>query len=290
VLVPGPAALAVLTWVVVLLASRIVSLSSLAAATILVLARLASTTAPFASDNLPVTLYLLIGTGFVVLKHRANVKRLLAGTESRIGDFPMRDTILRGLHLLALGLWFGGAAFFNFGAAPTIFESFKEVVNESPSYRTANETILDKSKSSDENDLKRRRESLASALAGSAVGPVFPIYFAMQAVCAMVAILTARAWAASGGVHRWRVVVLWAALVAVSAGWFVSGWVSQLRVDRFSGNTEVAAAAKEAFRNWHFVSLFLSMVTVCLAGVALALAAKLPDAGSRGAAADVSPG
>src|SRR5436305_2367646 len=53
VLVPGPAALAVLTWVVVLLASRIVSLASLAAVTILVVARLIGTPAAFAAENLP---------------------------------------------------------------------------------------------------------------------------------------------------------------------------------------------------------------------------------------------
>src|SRR5262245_50554081 len=117
VLVPGPAALAVLTWVVVLFVSRIVSLASLAAVTILVLARLVITPAAFQPENLPVTLYLLVGTGFVFLKHRANVRRLGAGTENRIGDFAMRDTVVRGSHVLALGLWFGGAAFFNFGTA-----------------------------------------------------------------------------------------------------------------------------------------------------------------------------
>ena len=47
----------------------------------------------------------------MILKHRANIRRLLDGTENRIGDFPMRETVVRGLHLLSLGLWFGGAAF-----------------------------------------------------------------------------------------------------------------------------------------------------------------------------------
>src|SRR5262245_52582719 len=117
VLVPGPAALAVLTWVVVLFVSRIVSLASMAAVTMLVIARLVITPAAFQPENLPVTLYLLVGTGFVFLKHRANVRRLGAGTENRIGDFAMRDTVVRGSHVLALGLWFGGAAFFNFGTA-----------------------------------------------------------------------------------------------------------------------------------------------------------------------------
>src|SRR5262245_15099005 len=176
VLAAVPAALAILTWAVVLFASRIVSLASIAAVTILVIARLVGTPACFASENLPITLYLLIGTGFVIIKHRANVRRLLSGTENRIGDFPMRDTVVRGLHVLALGLWFGGAAFFNFGTATAIFASFERVVNDGPSDRTANVEIIPASAPPE------KKKDLANALAGSAVGPVFPRYFAMQAV------------------------------------------------------------------------------------------------------------
>ena len=88
------------------------------------------------------TAFCLVGAALVVVKHRANIRRLLAGTENRIGDGPMRQTLLRGLHVLALGFWFGGAAFFNFVAAPTIFDSFKQVVNDGPSDRTANQTII----------------------------------------------------------------------------------------------------------------------------------------------------
>jgi hypothetical protein len=239
------------------------------------LGRLVSTPAPFAPDHLPVTLYLVIGTGFVVLKHRANVKRLLAGTESRIGDFTMRDTILRGLHVLALGLWFGGAAFFNFGAATAIFASFKEVVNAGPSDRTAGEAIIPADASPE------RKAALASALAGSAVGPVFPRYFAMQAVCGVVALATALGWWRLGGVHKWRVIVIALAAATVAAGWPISEEVSRLRLERFSPDSSAAAAAKTAFASWHLVSLFLSFVTVCLSGIALALAAKLPAPAGR---------
>ena len=220
-LAPGPALVAILMWVVVLFASRIVSLASLAAGTILVLARLFGTPAPFASESLPITLYLVIGTGFVVLKHRANIKRLLTGTESRIGDFAMRDTILRGLHVLALGLWFGGAAFFNFGTAVPIFDSFKEVVANSPSDRTAGVQIVPEG-TSDE-----KKKELASALAGSAVGPVFPRYFAMQTVCGVIALVTALSWWKLGGVHRWRGIIVTAALVTVAIGWPISDEVSR---------------------------------------------------------------
>ena len=270
VLVPAAAALAITTWVVVLFASRLVSLSSLAAVTVLVAAHLVISPAPLAEAAVPVTLYLVAGTLLVFVKHRANAKRLLAGSENAIGDFPMRQPFLRSLHVLALGLWFGGAAFFNFGTALPIFASFKEVVNAGPSDRTAYQTII--SPGADQKE----KDALASALAGSAVGPVFPRYFAMQAVCGVVALLTALSWWKAGRVHRWRVIVLAFALATVAAGWPISNEVSRLRLERFSPDAAVAAAAKAAFGPWHLVSLALSVVTVCAAGVALAFAGSLP--------------
>jgi hypothetical protein len=292
VLAAVPAALAIFTWAVVLFATRIVSLASIAAVTILVTARLLGTPACFASENLPITLYLLIGTGFVIVKHRANVRRLLSGSENRIGDFPMRDTVVRGLHVLALGLWFGGAAFFNFAAAPAIFASFERVVEDGPSDRTANQKIFDPGDAKGEKEVQARKKDLAKALAGSAVGPVFPRYFAMQAACGVIALITALSWWRLGGVHRLRVLVVTLAVLTVAVGWPISEEVSRLRPLRFSSDTSVAGAATTAFGEWHVVSLFLSFVTVCLAGVALALAAKLPNQPvcSPGRATDVSQG
>jgi acyl phosphate:glycerol-3-phosphate acyltransferase len=271
VLVPGPAALAVLAWLVLLFASRIVSLASLTAVTVLVLAWLLGSSDAFAPEALPITLYLIVGTGFVVLKHHANVKRLLAGTETRIGEFTMRETVVRGLHVLALGLWFGGAAFFNFVTAPSIFASFKEVVDAGKSDRTANQTIIPP-------DAKpEQRKALASALAGAAVGPVFPWYFAMQAVCGAIALVTAFSWWRLGRVHHMRVIVVAAALTTVVIGWPISDEVTQLRLLRLNEDSAVADAANQAFGKWHLVSLLLSFVTVVLSGTALALAGKLPE-------------
>ncbi|HVL15592.1 MAG TPA: glycerol-3-phosphate 1-O-acyltransferase PlsY [Gemmata sp.] len=271
VLAPGPAALAVLFWVAVLLASRTVSLASLAAVAVLVAARLLGTPAPFSPDALPVTLYLVAGATLVFLKHHSNVRRLVAGTESQsLGDGPRRRAWLGGVHVVALGLWFGGAAFFNFAAAPAIFESFKQVVAAGPSDRTAGETIIPA------DAPEERKAALASALAGSAVGPVFPRYFGMQAVCGLVALVTALAWWKCGKVHRVRVILIALGVLTVAAGWPVSNAVSELRLLRFDADAGVAAAAKAAFAPWHFASLGLSFVTVGLAGAALALAAWLP--------------
>jgi acyl-phosphate glycerol 3-phosphate acyltransferase len=263
VLVPGPAALAVLFWVVVLLASRTVSVASLAAVTVLVAARFATTLRPFSAEALPVTLYLVLGTVLVVIKHRSNVRRVMTGTESRsMSDGPRRRRGLRAVHLLALGLWFGGAAFFNFGTAIPIFESFKQVVNESPSDRTANIDIVPPDAD---------KEALANALAGAAVGPVFPRYFGMQAVCGLVALVTALSWWKLGGVHRLRVYLIAAGLLLVLVGIPISNEVSELRLQRYVGEDASRAAAKAAFGPWHLVSLLLSMVTIVLAGLALAL-------------------
>lgn len=274
VLVPGPAVLAALGWAVAALATRFVSLASVAAVTVLVLARIAGTPDPFGPGRWVVTAFCVVGAALVLVKHRANIRRLLAGTENRVGDGPMRQTLLRGLHVLALGLWFGGAAFFNFVSAPTIFDSFKRVVNDGPSDRTARQTIIP---ADAEQPTKDR---LASALAGSAVGPIFPKYFLMQALCGGAALATALTWFRAGlgrSVHRWRVYLIGTAVVLVVVSWPISEYVSQLRVERFHPDPAAAEAARTAFGPWHLVSLFLSFITTCLAGVALAMAANIND-------------
>jgi hypothetical protein len=273
VLVPGPAVVAVLTWAVVALTTRYVSLASVAAAAALVVARLLWTADPLGSDGWVVTAFCLVGSALVIVKHRGNIRRLLAGTENRVGDGPMRQTLLRGLHLLALGLWFGGAAFFNFVSAPSIFDSFKRVVNDGPSDRTAHQTIIAP------DAPQPTRDTLASALAGSAVGPIFPKYFLMQAICGGIALLTALIWLRSEpgrSVHRWRVYLIGLAALLVAVGWPISEYVSQLRIERFHPDPSVAVAARAAFGPWHLVSLLLSLVTTSLAGAGLALAARLP--------------
>jgi hypothetical protein len=271
VLVPGPAALAFLFWVAILFASRTVSLASFAAVAVLVTAHLLGSPTPFSADAMPITLYLIAAAAMVVIKHWKNIERLLRGTENQIREFSMRQVILRGLHVLALGMWFGGAGFFNFLAAPPIFASFKQVVNAGPSDRTAQETIIPADAS------QERKDALASALAGSAVGPVFPRYFAMQAVCGLLALVTALGWwNAEGKVHRWRMYVIAIAVLTVAIGWPISNYVSELRLLRFVQDPAIAAAAKTDFVSWHLASLFLSFVTVCLAGVALAMASRLP--------------
>src|ERR1700722_17232236 len=253
VLVPGPAILAVLFWIATLFASRTVSLASLVAVTVLVLSHLLGALNPFSDEPFPIAIYLIAGTVMVFVKHRSNIKRLLQGTENQFGDFAMRQTILRALHILALGFWFGGAGFFNFLAAPAIFASFKQVVHAGPSDRTAQETIISADAKSE------RKDALSSALAGSAVGLVFPRYFAMQAACGFLALITALSWwKVEGKVHRWRVYLIALAVLGVAIGWPVSNSVSELRLLRFSADSAISANAKADFGTWHLVRLLLS--------------------------------
>ena len=268
VLVPGPAALTITFWAVILLASRRVSVASIGCVVVLVAARLFGTPDAFSTANLPVTLYLLLGTALVVVKHRSNVKRLVAGTEPvNISDGPRREFALRAVHLVSLGVWFGGSLFFNFLTAPAIFASFDEVARTAPSDRTAHEPLLPPDAGA------ARKQRLGSALAGAAVGPVFPRYFAVQAICGGLALVTALAWRS-----MLRTLLIAFGLVYVAAGWPVSRHVTELRVARVDvTNPARAEAARRAFTTWHFVSLGMSVMTVGVAGAALVLAAGLPD-------------
>ena len=274
VLVPGPFAVALLTWVLVALVTRMVSVASVATAVALVLARIALTTDPFGTGAV-VTGFIVAGAALVVVRHRANLARVRAGTESRIADGPARQTLLAMLHVVAVGVWAGATGFFGFAVAPALFASFRQVVDESPSDRTAFVGIVPASTSPED------RAALASALAGAAVGPVFPRLFALQAVCGAVGLCTALAWrdAVPRGLHRGRVAVLAAAVALVAVGWPLSEYVSELRTRRFDPDPAAAAAAKAAFGPWHVASLASSAAATLLAGVALAMAARLPSVG-----------
>lgn len=144
------------------------------------------------------------------------------------------------------------------------------MVHAGPSDRTAGREIIAPTA------IPKDKDDLASALAGAAVGPVFPRYWGMQAVCGVVAVATAARWRRLGRVHEWRFGVVLAAAATVALAIPLSDHVSELRRLRYGADPDVATAAREAFGPWHLASLGLSVVTVTLAGAGLALAAKLP--------------
>ncbi|MDX1675175.1 MAG: glycerol-3-phosphate 1-O-acyltransferase PlsY [Longimicrobiales bacterium] len=84
-LAPWATLAALVVWLVVLLLSRIVSLSSLAAAVTL-------PAAVYLTDEPRLTLWLALGlAAFVIYAHRSNIRRLARGEENRFGSKGRRS-------------------------------------------------------------------------------------------------------------------------------------------------------------------------------------------------------
>jgi acyl-phosphate glycerol 3-phosphate acyltransferase len=268
VLLPIPAIGAIFTWVAILCLTRYVSLASLAAVSVLCALRLAFIAEPFARDQCTLTVFCFVAAGLVFLRHRANIQRLLQGTENRVKDGPVMLALSKTLHVLALGLWFGSCVFFSLVAAPVIFQTFASLTEKAPDIRPAWLPAA----FTKEN---------ASQLAGLAVGPIFPWYFLLEGVCGLLAAVTALTWLRAEPhslVHRLRFYLLAAALVSVVVGWPIANQVSVLRAARYSPDPMLAEAARADFTTWHFYSLGLNLLTVVLVTIAMALAAWLPTA------------
>jgi acyl-phosphate glycerol 3-phosphate acyltransferase len=84
VLLPLPALGALLTWIVVVAVTRYVSLASLAAAVAICVLHLARTPAPFDPEHRILTYFCILAAALVFWRHRANIGRLLRGTENRL--------------------------------------------------------------------------------------------------------------------------------------------------------------------------------------------------------------
>src|SRR5205085_10795033 len=113
--------------------------------------------------------------------------------------------------------------------------------------------------------------------AGFAIGPMFDWYFILQAICSVIAVLTAIGWTMSGhsrGVHRVRAVVLVLALVTVAAGWWMERKVSDLRVTRDDATDNLLTnanptdddvketeQARATFGMWHGISVLINLGT-----------------------------
>jgi acyl-phosphate glycerol 3-phosphate acyltransferase len=268
VLLPVPALVAVLTWLAVVCLTRYVALASLAAVAVLCALRLALVAEPFAAGQRILTLFCFVAAGLVFLRHRANINRLLQGTENRLQDSSAMLALGKTLHVLALGLWFGSSVFFSFVAAPVIFRTFTALAGSTPQARPI---WLPSSLTADN----------ATELAGLAVGPILPWYFLLEGICGLLAVITALAWlrADPGSiVRKVRFYILAAALLTVVVAWPIAHQVSVLRAERYGPDPAMAEAARAHFATWHLYSLGLNLVTLVLITVAMALAAYLPAA------------
>lgn len=78
-LAPGPLGVSAATWLIVAWMSRYVSLASIASAVALPLGAVILGVSP------PVRAFTILAAGLAIARHRANIRRLLAGTEAKIG-------------------------------------------------------------------------------------------------------------------------------------------------------------------------------------------------------------
>lgn len=265
VLMPLPTLGALLTWLTALAATRFVSLASILAVLALAGLRLLLTPAPFSPEHRWITEFALLAAALVVGRHAGNIGRLFKGTENRIKDNHPMLAIGRSLHVLSLGLWFGSGFFFSFVAALLLFQTFEHLA-ATPEGRP---DWLPEAMTKEQG----------TRLAGIAVGPMFPWYFAIQGICAAIAFATALPWAFARPRRKLdllRLVILLLALGGIGVGERVAEHVSSLRMDRYSTDPAVAEPARAAFGAWHGYSLLLNLGTLALSGIALGMAAHLP--------------
>jgi acyl-phosphate glycerol 3-phosphate acyltransferase len=287
VLLPLPLLMALLIWIAVLCATRTVSLASVVSAAALAAVRFATTTSPFAPENAILTSFCLLAAFLVVTRHHSNLRRVFQGKENRLKDTRAMLLFTKIVHVLALGLWFGATVFFTFSVALTLFSTF-EAEAEKPRDQRA---IWFPLPTEFDRDAATRKEQGTRA-AGVAISPLFDHFFAVQAVCGVLALATALAWyGSSSSVHKARVILLGLALVTVAVGWWLERKVSDLRLQRTETADQVlrsavpapeavqtaATEARAAFGRWHLYSLLLNFVTILLVSVAMALAAQLPS-------------
>ena len=292
VLLPALALTVFAAWLVVLAASRYVSLASLAAVALLSLLRLTLYPAPFSWDHVVVTGFCLFGTALVFVRHAGNIHRLLQGSENRLKDSPAMLIFCKTIHVLALGLWFGAAVFFTVVGA-LLFITFDKVSQEDPRpIWLPMPTETDKSPLTEEFGQRagfaHRRPRRPAALR---------VVLRHPERLRLVTVLTAVGWCFSRGarrVHRLRAAVLLAAALGVGVGWGLERVVTDLRgprdeltdaLFRSEQATDESVArmedARSTFVRWHGYSLLDNFVVLALVAVAMALAAQLPADGPR---------
>jgi acyl phosphate:glycerol-3-phosphate acyltransferase len=294
VLLPQPALGALLTWVVLVVAFRYVSLASLAAAAVLCLLRLELTSEPFAPANRILTGFCFVALALVLLRHRANVTRLVQGNENRLKETPAMLTLTKILHVLAVGLWFGMTIFFTFVVGLSLFGTLEALsakpAGERPFWFPV-PAELERARPSDNFPEPLCKEQ-GSRVAGAAVGPMFPWYYGIATACGLIALVTALSWSNHAGkVQRWRAALIAGALITVGLGWYLEYKVEALREVRSdtsdrvlrtsqpsAENVQAANDARKDFGRWHSYSLMLNFLTVFFVTAVMGLTAFLPPA------------
>jgi glycerol-3-phosphate acyltransferase PlsY len=89
VIAPKSAALSLCGFLLVFVPSRMVSLSSITAAVVYAVSHLIlQGSAAWSPARLPATLFALVVPALIIWRHRGNIRRILNGTENRLGRSP----------------------------------------------------------------------------------------------------------------------------------------------------------------------------------------------------------
>jgi acyl phosphate:glycerol-3-phosphate acyltransferase len=267
VLFPIPTAVGFLVWLAMLSAARYVSLASIVGGAALVATRLLTAPEPFGPSERILTAFCLLAFALVLVRHWGNLRRIRRGQENQVSESPRMRLLGKVIHVLALGLWFGAAVFFTLTTV-VILQTWREYggmsFNERPVWLPLTASF---------------NAEGANRIFGATVSPLFPVYFLLQGVCGLLALITALGFTRcepSRRTHRIRFLVLLVAVVMVVAGWPLSVQVSELRTQRYSQDEAVSEPAKEQFGKLHVYSLLLNFGTVVLTGIAMGMAAALP--------------
>jgi acyl-phosphate glycerol 3-phosphate acyltransferase len=295
ILLPAPLFVGLLAWVTVLSLSRYVSLASVTAAVALTLFRIVTALPPFQREHIVLTSFCLLASILVVVRHAANLRRLVQGSENRLKESDALVQFQKTVHVLALGLWFGSAVFFTLSGLliSHAFEKFSlQEASERPLWFPL-PSEYERKRPSDKFPEPLRKEQGSRAF-GVAVAPLFEPYYGLQFVCGILAYSTASPFRRSGRtVDRVRPQVVVAALIGVLAGYscylrIQTGGLTEARnsltedVLKESAPTDeqirLAEAARAEFGRVHGYSLLCNLVVLVLVTAATGMAAALPSA------------
>lgn len=275
-LVPIPLALALLIWAAFVSSWGFVSLGSLASTIALCSAQAFIALKSGTQGNMYLLVFTFLATILVWIKHFPNIQRLWAGAENRVKDSVLWRSIANILLQLSLGIWLGTVVFFTGVIGPGVFTWFEKLcVTESPPYWLPTpEAFKTITPAGFPNPLLKEQ---ASRLAGVVVSPAFPIYFSIQVICgisAMIILAGNRRRNPSGTTGRAMLVCIGMGLLLALAGWAWEPKVEKDRIERARLTDQVllqkeynndlaksALKARKDFTNSHLVSLGLNMAS-----------------------------
>lgn len=306
VLMPIPFTLAIFTWLSLVAGWRMVSLGSLAATMILSLVQSGLYWKSGSEGSLALAGFAILATALVWIKHIGNLKRILAGTESKVKESCLWETMERLMVITPLALWLGGGLFFTFVIGPGVFSWFEalSLSPDRPYWLPLPGEFTQPAPAALPGPLAREQ---ASRLAGVVVNKIFPLYYFGQVFLGFLVLLVLMGQAKRHPGCRcpgWILRLVASAWLLALMGWAMEIKVRQayrartVLVDELlrekpptPGLEEKVRAARRAFGISHGISLLLNFGAIGLlsAGFGLAVVWR-PKPHEAGGAAGENPG